>query len=67
MLDPYPGKLLLTVGEVMRMLGMAKSTFARLRADDARFPKPRGAGRSVRYLKEDIFCWLRTLPPAVEP
>jgi excisionase family DNA binding protein len=62
--DPYPAKLLLTTAEVQRMLGMTRSTFRRLRADDPRFPRPRMAGRSVRYLKEDVMAWSRSLPPA---
>ena len=62
MLDPYPGVLLLTSAQVARMLGMTRSTFYRLRQEDTRFPKPKGAGNRTRYLKEEVFAWLKCLP-----
>ncbi len=68
MLDPAPGKALLTAGEVAHLVNMEPRTFARLLVQDPSFPRPintaaPGAKRP-RWVwrKDEVLEWIIRRP-----
>ena len=51
-------KLLLTVPEVLQIVGMGRS-WLRLAVKEGRFPKPVALGRARRWLATDVRQWVR--------